>query len=97
MEVTMWYEGMQYINQDNLMDDAIVQIEIGNVIETTDYYLVTREDENIIFARRVAPYIKLEDEFILFTKKNIEKELASIGVRGIIDMNEVIRRYLDLT
>jgi hypothetical protein len=71
-------------------------ITIGSVIETMDYLLITREDENFIYSRRVAPYIQLEDEFILFTKDNIEKEISSIGVKNIIDMNEVTKRYLDL-
>ena len=71
-------------------------ITIGSVIETMDYLLITREDENFIFARKVLPYIKLGDEFILFTKENIEKEISVIGIISIIDMNEVTRRYLNM-
>lgn len=32
----------------------------------------------------------------LFTKENVEKEIVAIGVKAIIDMNEVTRRYLDM-
>ena len=71
-------------------------ITIGSVIETMDYLLITREDENFIFARKVLPYIELGDEFILFTKENIEKEISVIGIISIIDMNEVTRRYLNM-
>lgn len=72
------------------------KIEIGKVIETMEYLLITREDKNFIYARRVFPYIALDEEFILFTKENVEKEIVAIGVKAIIDMNEATRRYLDM-
>ena len=74
----------------------INKIKSGTVIETMGYFLITRDDENFIYAREVQPYINLGDEFILFTKVNIEKEISSIGFKGIIDMNEVTKRYLEL-
>lgn len=40
------------------------KIEIGKVIETMEYLLITREDKNFIYARRVFPYIALDEEFI---------------------------------
>lgn len=76
--------------------NTMEKIEIGKVIETMEYLLITREDENFIYARRVFPYIALDEEFILFTKENVEKEIVAIGVKAIIDMNEVTRRYLDM-
>ena len=71
-------------------------IKVGDVIETMSCHLITRIDDNFIYAREVYPYIKLGEEIILFTKQNIEKEYNSIGVKDIIDMNEVTRRYLEL-
>jgi len=68
----------------------------GDVVETMSYHLITREDENFIYAREVEPYIVLRDEIILFTKLNFEKEASAIGVKAIIDMNEVTKRYLEL-
>lgn len=72
------------------------KIKIGDVIETMDYHLITRIDDNFVYAREVHPYIELGEEIVLFTNCNIEKEYTSIGVKNIIDMNEVTRRYLEL-
>lgn len=71
-------------------------IKIGDVIETMSYHLITRTDDNFIYAREVHPYVSLGEEIILFTKMNIEKEYTAIGVKRIIDMNEVTRRYLKM-
>lgn len=74
----------------------MMKIKIGDVVETMDFHLITRDDSNFIYAREVYPYIGLGEEMILFTKQNIEKEYSAIGVKNIIDMNEVTRRYLEL-
>lgn len=71
-------------------------IKIGDVIETMSYHLITRIDDNFIYAREVHPYIELGEEIILFTKMNFEKECTAIGIKRIIDMNEVTRRYLEM-
>ena len=68
----------------------------GDVVETMSYHLITREDENFIYAREVKPYIELGEEIILFTKMNIDKEIVAIDVKAFIDMNEVTRRYLQM-
>lgn len=72
------------------------KIKVGAVIETMSYHLITRIDDNFIYARKVFPYIELGEEIILFTKCNIEKEYNAIDVKRIIDMNEVTRRYLEM-
>lgn len=71
-------------------------VKVGAVVDTGNYHLITRMDEAFVYARQVAPYIELGEEFILFTKMNMEKEYAAIGVINIIDMNEVTRRYLEM-
>ncbi len=72
------------------------KLKVGDVVETMSYYLITRMDENFIYAREIYPYISLGEEIILFTKMNFEKEYTTIGVKSIIDMNEVTRRYLEM-
>lgn len=72
------------------------KLKIGVVIETMSYHLITRLDDNFIYAREVYPYIALGEEIVLFTKMNFEKEYTAIGVKSIIDMNEVTRRYLEM-
>lgn len=68
----------------------------GDVVETMSYHLITRVDENFVYTREVQPYIELGDEKILFTWENLEKEALAIGVKAVIDMNEVTRRYLEM-
>ena len=68
----------------------------GDVVETMSYHLITREDEDFIYSREVMPYIELGEENILFTKLNFEKEASTIGIKNVIDMNEVTRRYLQM-
>lgn len=72
------------------------KLKVGDVIETISYHLITRMDDDFIYARKIYPYISLGEEIILFTQMNFEKEYTTIGVKSIIDMNEVTRRYLEL-
>ena len=53
-------------------------------------------DDDFIYAREIYPYISLGEEIILFTRMNFEKEYTAIGVKSIIDMNEVTRHYLEM-
>lgn len=72
------------------------KLKIGDVIETMSYHLITRMDDDFIYAREIYPYISLGEEIILFTRMNFEKEYTAIGVKSIIDMNEVTRHYLEM-
>lgn len=76
----------------------MIKLSVGNVIEFDKggLYIITRQDENFIYAKEVNFNCEINsNEIILFTVRNLEKEMCN-RVKDIINMSEVARRYLAL-